>query len=90
MPCRTRCHLWGFLCYSLAMKPEEIRKFFYDVSQHAGSLLTRYNHYLENRNRVMFKEYQKPIVTVSSFFALKLFLMLSLFCITSLNFWYYI
>ena len=55
------------MCYSLAMKPEEIRKFFHDVSQHAESLLTRYNHYLEHRKKVTFKEYQKPIVTVSSF-----------------------
>ena len=56
-----------FLCYSLAMKPEEIRKFFHDVSQHAGSLLTRYKDYLKHTKEGASKKNQKPIVTVSSF-----------------------
>ena len=55
------------LYYVLAMKPEEIMMFFRDVSQHADSLLTRYNQYLEHRKRATFKEYQKPIVTVCNF-----------------------
>ena len=56
------------------MKPEEIRMFFRYVSQHANSLLTRYNQYLKHRNKVTFKEYQKPIVTVSRLIsALKLY-----------------
>ena len=55
------------LCYILAMKPEEIMMFFRDVSQHAESLLTRYNHYLKHRKTATFKEYQKPIVTVSDY-----------------------
>ena len=59
------------MCYTLAMKPEEVRMFFRDVSKHADSLLTRYNDYLKHRKRATFKEYQKPIVTVSIYCLLK-------------------
>ena len=65
------------------MKPEEITMFFRDVSQHADSLLTRYNQYLEHRKRANFKEYQKPIVTVSDyvifFFDIELHLLYYMF-----------
>ena len=60
------------------MKPEEIRMFFRVVSQHANSLLTRYNQYLEHRRSVTFKEYQKPIVTVSRLFC---YIVVFLYCL---------
>ena len=50
------------------MRPNDIKQFFLNVNEHAESLLMRYYRYLDYKKTVTpTKEFQKPVVIVSTY-----------------------